>query len=104
MLPRNYLINSPTQSLQNIIPTSSVYHSLAANKNEQQQKQKQKPRRRTTSTITTIATTSFFSVNITNINSSFSSSTSTQQQQQISFEDSYSAKTGIKTAALLGGM
>jgi hypothetical protein len=101
MLPRNHLINSPNLLPQNIITTSSVFHQLTINK--QQQKQKLR-RRKTTTIISTITTPSLFSVNITNINSSFSSSTSSTSHQQISFEDSYSAKTGIKIAALLGGM
>jgi len=101
MLPRNHLINSPNLLPQNISTTSSVYHQLTINK----QQQKQKPRRRKTTTITsTITIPSLFLVNTTNINSSFSSSTSSTPHQQIAFEDSYSPKTGIKTAALLGGM
>jgi hypothetical protein len=108
MLPLNHVINSATITLsQNIITTSPVDHQLLTNKQKQQQ-QKQKPLRSriTTTTISTIASTSLFSVNTTNItsSSSFPTSTSSTQQQQISFEDSYSAKTGIKTAALLGGM
>jgi len=92
MFPLNRINNTLTFPLVNIISTSSsssIYHSLNNNK--------QKKRRQ--SLTTTITTTSLFS-NIT----SLSFSTSTTQHQQISFEEPYSAKTGIKTAALLGGM
>lgn len=54
-------------------------------------------RQRREEQIQSITTTSLSS-NLTLLSSS------TQQQQQISFEEPYSAKTGIKTAALLGGM
>jgi hypothetical protein len=74
----------------NILSTSSIYHLL---NNIKKQKRRQ-------DITTTITSTSHFS----NITSLSSSSTSTIQHQQISFEESYSAKTGIKTAALLGGM
>lgn len=105
MFPLNHLINSSNFYPQNLISTSSVYHQLTVNK-QVKPKPKLKSRRPTTTTtiLNTIATSSIFSVNTTNINSSFSTSTSSTQQQHISFEDSYSAKTGIKTAALLGGM
>ncbi|CAF1277041.1 unnamed protein product [Adineta steineri] len=102
MLPRNHVINLSTLPSQNIIKTSSVYHQLIINKQQQTRRRPTK-----TTTITTITSTSLISVNITNITTSFSSfisSTQQQQQQQISYEDSYSAKTGIKTAAILGGM
>lgn len=56
-------------------------------------------RQRREEQIQSITTTSLSS-NLTLL----SSSTQQQQQQQISFEEPYSAKTGIKTAALLGGM
>jgi hypothetical protein len=101
MLHLNHLINSATLLPETLLPTSSVYHQLIIN--QQQQKQKLR-RRKTTTIINSITTASLFSVNTTNINSSFSSSTSHTPEQQISIEDSYSAKTGIKTAALLGGM
>jgi predicted neuraminidase len=104
MLPLNHAINSATLTPRNIITTSSVYRQLFATKQQQQQQQTQ-GRSKTTTTITTITTTSLFSVNTTSItSSSLSSSTSLTQPQQLSFDESYSAKTGIKTAALLGGM
>lgn len=90
MFPLNRINNSLTYPSVNIISTSTIYQFL--NKNKQ-------PRRQKFLTTTTITTTSLYS-NIT----SLSSSTSTTQHQQISFEEPYSAKTGIKTAALLGGM
>jgi hypothetical protein len=91
MFPLNRINHTLTFPPVNIISTSSsfIYHLLNNNK---QQKRRQ-------ILTTTITTTSLFS-NIT----SLSSSTSTTQHQQISFEEPYSAKTGIKTAALLGGM
>jgi hypothetical protein len=90
MFPLNRQNNSLTYSSSiNIISTSSIYHLL--NNNKQLKRQQL--------LTTTITTTSLFS-NIT----SLSSSTSTTQHQQISFEEPYSAKTGIKIAALLGGM
>jgi hypothetical protein len=95
MLSLNHINNYPTfSSSLNIITRSSVNRRLL-NISKQ-------AKRRQDITITikrTITSTSLFS-NITIL----SSSTSTTQQQQISFEEAYSAKTGIKTAALLGGM
>ncbi|CAF0970644.1 unnamed protein product [Rotaria sordida] len=101
MLPLNHVINSPTLSPQHIVATSSIYRQLTSDKQKQQQKRQKRP---TTTTNTTITTATLFSVHITNITSSLFSSISSTQQQQLSFEDPYSAKTGIKTAALLGGM
>ncbi len=89
MFPFNRINTSRAFSSVNILSTSSIYHLL---NNIKKQKRRQ-------DITTTITSTSHFS-NIT----SLSSSTSTIQHQQISFEESYSAKTGIKTAALLGGM
>ncbi|UJR27634.1 hypothetical protein I4U23_008915 [Adineta vaga] len=100
MLPRNHVINLLTVRPQNIISTSSVYHRINNNKQQQHISLQTKNRTKTK----TIATTSLISVNITNITASFSPSTSSTPQQQISFEEHYSVKTGIKTAAILGGM
>jgi hypothetical protein len=90
MFPLKLINNSRIFPSINIITTSSsIYHLLNVSK--------QKTRRQ--HITTTITTTSLLS-NIT----SLSSSTSTTQHQQILVEEPYSAKTGIKTAALLGGM
>jgi hypothetical protein len=88
MFPLNQINNSLTLSSLNIIPTLSIYRLFNVSK---QQKRRQH--------ITTIIPTTAFFSNI----SSLSSSTSTTQHQQISVEEPYSVKTGIKTAALLGG-
>jgi hypothetical protein len=89
MFSFNHVNKSLTFPTLNIITTSSIYRLLNTSR-------QQKRRRDLTATITT---TSLFS-NTT----SFSISTSTTQNQQIAFDEPYSAKTGIKTAALLGGM
>ena len=89
MFPLNHINKSLTLPPLNIITTLSIVRLFNISK---QQKRRE-------DITTTILTTSFFS----NI-SSLSSSTSTTQHQQISFEEPYSPKTGIKIAALLGGM
>jgi hypothetical protein len=69
--------------------SSSIYHLFNNNKHVKRRKD-----------ITNTITISSFISNLT-----FPSlSTSTIPQQQISIEEPYSAKTGIKTAVLLGGM
>ncbi|CAF1257006.1 unnamed protein product [Adineta steineri] len=89
MFPFSHINKSLTFPTFNIITTSSIYRLLNTNK-----RQKRREDIQNTITITPIVsnTTSFFT------------STSTTQYQQISFDESYSVKTGIKTAALLGGM
>ncbi len=90
MFSFNHINKSLTFPTLNILTTSSIYRLL--NTSRQQ-------KRRQDLTATTITTTSLFS-NTT----SLSISTSPTQNQQIAFDEPYSAKTGIKTAALLGGM
>ena len=115
MLPLNHVINSTTFLLPNIITTSSVYHPLIVSKQRRRRRRQQQPppqRARTRRTTTTTTSTPFAittiplpSVNTRNNTASLSISTlSTQQQLNTSLEESYSPKTGIKTAALLGGM
>jgi predicted AAA+ superfamily ATPase len=88
MFPLNRINNSLKFPSINIRTTSSlsIYHLFNNDK-------------RRKDITTTITSTSLLS-NITFL----SSSTSTTQEQQISVEEPYSAKTGIKTAAFLGGM
>ncbi len=89
MFPLKHINNSRIFSSINIITTSSsIYHLLNVSKQKSGRQH----------ITTTITSTSLLS-NIT----SLSSSTSTTQHQQNLFEEPYSAKTGIKTAALLGG-
>ncbi|CAF1541249.1 unnamed protein product [Rotaria sp. Silwood1] len=83
----NYTNNSRAFSSLNIITTSSIDRLL--NKSKYQKRQQ--------NTTITYTTTSFIS-NITSLSSS------TIQYQQSSFDEPYSVKTGIKIAALLGGM
>ncbi|CAF0802281.1 unnamed protein product [Adineta ricciae] len=106
MLSRNHVINLSTVRPQNIISTSSVYHRSDIDKQQQQISLRTKKTRTKSTANTSVATstTSLIFVNITNLTVSFSPSTLSTPQQQISSEDSYSAKTGIKTAAILGGM
>lgn len=83
MFPLNRMNHSTT--LLTFHSSPRLFHQLFNNSKQRREAQ-----------ISSITTTSLSS-NLT----SFSSST---QQQQISLEEPYSAKTGIKTAALLGGM
>ena len=85
MFPLNRMNHSTTLS-STFQSSPRLFHQLFNNSKQRREEQ-----------IPSITTTSLSS-NLT----SFSSST--QQQQQISLEEPYSAKTGIKTAALLGGM
>ena len=107
MLPLNHVTHSSTSRLPPIIRTaSSVYPPLIVNKQQQQQQGTGRRRRTKTSTVTTSSTTtitSLVSVNALNINSTISASLTSTQHQNSSTEEAYSAKTGIKTAALLGG-
>ncbi|CAF3180735.1 unnamed protein product [Rotaria socialis] len=100
MLSFNHVTNSTILPTKTIRTTSSAYRPLTNNKKQTSRK------RPKTTTFTTITTTSFFSVHITNLTSSTSSSSSisSSEQQQVLLEDTYSAKTGIKIAAILGGM
>ena len=79
-------INDPfTREPLNIIKIPAIYHLLNNTKRQIRRK------------YITITNTLLFS-NITSLPSS------TNQHQQLTFEEAYSAKTGIRTAALLGGM
>lgn len=99
MLPLNYATNSTKLSTQNATTRSPV------NRPQTSKKQQTLRKRPKATTLTTITTTSFISTYITNQTStSLDSLISSTEQQQVSVEDTYSAKTGLKTAALLGGM
>ncbi|CAF1472404.1 unnamed protein product [Rotaria magnacalcarata] len=79
----NHVNDSLTFSPLHFITSSSIYRRLNINKPKQ--------RRHQTTTISYI-------LNITSL------SYSTSQNQQASLDEPYSVKTGIKTAALLGGI
>ncbi|CAF2203793.1 unnamed protein product [Rotaria magnacalcarata] len=101
MLPFNHVTNSTISPTKTIRTTASAYRPLTNNKKKTSRK---RPKTTTFAAITT--TTSFFSVHITNLTSSSSSfsSIASSEQQQVLLEDIYSVKTGIKIAAILGGM
>lgn len=88
MLPLKRINKSRNYLLTNLVSTSSVSQFLLTNQRQENP---------TTSTL-------FFSNHTILSSSSSSASTSIIQHQQFSFEEPYSPKTGIKTAALLGGM
>ncbi|CAF1673391.1 unnamed protein product [Adineta ricciae] len=96
----------PNTAANNAISESCHQFINYIDKQQQQISLRTKKTRTKSTANTSIATTtnSLIFVNITNLTVSFSPSTLSTPQQQISSEDSYSAKTGIKTAAILGGM
>lgn len=115
MLPRNHVTSSKHILQTNHLLNSSFTHpSIDITKTYYHQTKEEKhqlsPLRSRYTTIkavtrrSTIATRAIYSVNTLASTSSRSISNSSTHQQQVSFEEPYSPKTGIKTAALLGGM